>query len=435
MTAGLLAFVCGADELDSVTAPWVALKDPRDQLIGPGVAALVAELATTDADVVYTDEIARLALNGEVAEVLKPGWSPRLLEAGNYVGGIAAFRTDARRAAGGFSAHDAATRGFDALRAVAARDGLVAHLAVTAVDTSEAGLWPATGVAGAPWTELRKRHDRPTVSIVIPTKDRLDLLRRCVTSVEACTAYPSVEIVIVDNGTTDRATLDYLAALPHRVIRRPGPFNFSWLINQGVAASSGELLVLLNNDTEMHQADWLDVLVDELADPSVGAVGCRLVGVDGDTQHEGIALGLAGLIAVNLDLGGYCGFDLVPREVIAVTAACVLVRRATFDAAGRFDEDLPVGFGDVEFCLRLRAAGYRTIYTPHATVVHLGQASRAVTAHREDDFEFSARYPLHRSREIDPYVNRRIERFAPLWVTSGRSFAEPPKAVASRSTA
>lgn len=416
----MITFVTDPADLASVTTPWVALIDPRDKLLDEGVAALEAELPFVEADLVYTDEIGRLALNGDVQEILKPGWSPRLLAEGNYVGGLAVYRTDVAR-----------RRGFE--------PGLdlerVAHLAVTAVDTSEAGLWPSTGTPGAPWRNVQLANGRPKVSIVIPTKDRLDLLRRCVTSLEQCTSYPDVEIVIVDNGTTDRPTLDYLASLPHTVIRRPGPFNFSWLINEGVAASTGELLLLLNNDTEMHQADWLEMLVDELADPTVGAVGCRLVGVEGDTQHEGIALGLAGLIAVNLDLGGYCGFDLVPRDVVSVTAACVLVRRLDFDAIGRFDEDLPVGFGDVEFCLRLRAHGLRTIYTPRTTVLHLGQASRSVAAHREDDFEFSARYPLHRSRETDPFVNRRIEGFSPLWVTAGRSYADPPKAVLDRPNA
>ncbi|MDP1792524.1 MAG: glycosyltransferase family 2 protein [Acidimicrobiales bacterium] len=427
MSAELLSFVTRTDALGSVTTPWVALLDPADRLIEPGVAALHAALGASDADLVYTDEIARLAATGAVAEVLKPGWSPRLLREGNYVGGIAAFRTEFVRANGGFTS--------DRNDALLQRCERVAHLAVTAIDTSEAGLWPATGEHGRAWRDVRLTNDRPKVSIVVPTKDRLDLLRRCIGSVEQCTSYPDFEIVVVDNGTTDRATLDYLASLPHTVIRRPGPFNFSWLINEGVAASTGSLLLLLNNDTEMHQADWLDVLVDEMADPTVGAVGCRLVGVAGDVQHEGIALGLAGLIAVNVDLGGYCGFDAVPRDVVAVTAAVVLVRRDAFDAVGHFDEDLPVGFGDVEFCLRLREAGYRTIYTPRATVTHLGQASRAVAAHREDDFEFSARYPLHRSREIDPFVNRRIERFSPLWVTAGTPFAEPPTAVANRATA
>lgn len=413
----MLTVIRSIDELASVTTEWVALIDEHDVLIPDGVAALEAELPYVETDVVYTDEIGRVVFTGEVQEILKPGWSPRLLLEGNYIGGLCAFRTEFVKARGSF------VPDVDLQR--------VAHLAVTAIDTTASGTWP--GPDG--WKQVRLHNSRPKVSIVIPTKDRIDLLRRCITSVEQVTTYPDFEIVIVDNGTTDPATLDYLASLPHTVIRRPGPFNFSWLINEGVAASTGELLLLLNNDTEMHQADWLDVLVDELADPTVGAVGCRLVGVEGDTQHEGIALGLAGLIAVNLDLGGYCGFDQVPRDVISVTAACVLTRRADFDRVGRFDETLPVGFGDVEYNLRLRDHGLRTIYTPHTTVLHLGQASRSVAAHREDDFEFSARYPLHRSRETDPFVNRRIERFAPLWVTSGRSFAEPPKAVGNRSNA
>ena len=342
----MLSLVTDPAQLASVTTEWVVLVDEADELIDNGVAALRAELPYVSADLVYTDEVARLALSGEVQEVLKPGWSPRLLEEGNYVGGLAAFRTDVVRELGGFTPE----RNDALLRRMTNRR--VAHIAVTALDTSAAGLWPATGRAGQPWRGRLFTNGRPKVTIVIPTKDRLDLLMRCVTSVEEQTDYPDFDVVIVDNGTTEREALAYLDASPHQVIRRPGPFNFSWLINEGAAAATGELLLLLNNDTEMHQRDWLAVLVDELADPSVGAVGCRLVGVEGDTQHEGIALGLAGLIAVNLDLGGYCGFDLVPRDVVSVTAACVLIRREVFESIGRFDEDLPVGFGDVEFCLR-----------------------------------------------------------------------------------
>lgn len=400
--------------LDTSSQPWFAVMQSGDKLIDEGFQALARELRFRDhVDLIYTDERARL-VSGEVTEVLKPGWSPRLLLEGNYVGGIAAFRTETLRALGGFT--DEAAPVYDVLKRLAVRRPKVVHLPVTAIDTSGSGVWGR-------WQHVTQTCDNGGVTIIIPTRDRIDLLQRCIETVESTTAYPSYEIVIVDNGSTDPATLAYLSATAHTVVRCPGPFNFSWLINAGAAVATNPYLLLLNNDTEIHQADWLSVLVSEMADPTIGMVGCRLVGVAGETQHEGIALGLAGLIAVNLDLGGYCGFDQVTRDVASVTAACVLVRRSAFDAVNGMDEELPVGFGDVDLCLRMASVGFRTLYTPFVTITHVGQASRAVNPHRADDWEFSARYPLHRSREADPFVNRRIERFNPLWTTSGEPFS------------
>lgn len=402
-------------ELNASSEPWFAVVRDGDQLVADGFAALAVELrCNTDADLIYTDEIARVASTNEVTEVLKPGWSPRLLLEGDYVGRIAAFRTSTLRDMGGFTDDERPV--YDALLRLAARAPIVKHLPVTAIDTSVSGVW---GV----WNHVTRPAEQPPVTIVIPTRDRLDLLQECIRTVEANTAYPSYDIVIVDNGSTDPATLAYMDASRHHVVRCPGPFNFSWLINSGAAASTSPLLLLLNNDTEMREPGWLAAMVAEMDDPTIGMVGCRLVGLQGETQHEGIALGLAGLIAVNLDLGGYCGFDRVVRDVVAVTAACVLVRRSAFDEIGGMDEELPVGFGDVDLCLRMAAKGYRTLYTPFATITHVGQASRDVNPHREDDWEFSARFPLHRSRETDPFVNRRIEGFNPLWTTSGGVFA------------
>jgi GT2 family glycosyltransferase len=388
----------------------------------------------------YTDEVAVPEGEPAAVEVLKPGWSPRLILEGNYVGGLCVVRTDAARAAGGFQPDDDSTGGYDLLLRMVDAGARVGHAPVVA--RSSAACWPPTAAspearaaaqraterslerrglrgsveAGEVWQRVRLAADELPVSVVIPTRDKVELLRRCVETVEA-TRYPSLEIIIIDNGSLKQPTLDYLANTPHRVVRHPGIFNFSDLVNAGAAASTNPLLVLLNNDTETSDPTWLSTMVAELADERVGAVGCKLSFDDGTPQHEGIALGLGSISAVNLDLGQYCHFDRAVRDVVAVTAACVLVRRSAWEAVGGFDHALAVGFGDVDFCLRLRAAGYHVVYTPHAELVHAAQATRGNKTHRFDDQLFNALWPLHRSRETDPFVNRRIESFAPLWVT------------------
>ena len=401
-------------------AGWELVVAPDATVVDDGLAAIVQEIRAGQADAVYADEVATVTGTDEPRVIRKPGWSPRLLLEGNYVGSLFAIKSELL---GDMDPYEALLR-------LAESGAHVAHVATVASRT-EAN-WPrlAPSIAhaalarrgitaevgdGPVWHRVRIERDYPPVTIVIPTRDRRELLEACIATLEAVTTYPSYDIVIVDNGTTDPATLAYLAATNHRVVRCDGPFNFSWLINEGVTTSDAPFVVSLNNDTEFTQADWLERLMDEMADPTVGAVGCRLIGLQGETQHEGIALGMAGLIALNLELDGYCAFDQAVRDVCAGTAAVVLLRRAALDAVVGFDLVLPVGYGDVDLCLRLGRAGWRNSYTPHVTVTHVGQASRSVAPHRDDDWEFMARYPMHRARELDPFVNPRIESFSPYW--------------------
>lgn len=394
-----------------------------------GYEAVLREMRVGRADVVYADELAPIAGSDTPQVIRKPGWSPRLLLDGDYIGSLFAIRAEVVDALGG-SAADLEKDGYALLLRAAEAGYRVAHVPVVAScsKTPWPVLDPATAQAAlqrrgidaevsveGSWHRVDVRTPYPHITIVVPTKDRRDLLEACLNTVAQVTTYPSYDVVIVDNGTTDPATLEYLEQTSHRVIRRPGPFNFSWLINEGAALSDSPFVMSLNNDTEIAQPDWLERLVDEMADPTVGAVGCKLVGLDGEAQHEGVALGMAGQIALNVELHGYCGLDAAVRDVCAVTAAVVLLRREAFDAIGGFDLDLPVGYGDVDLCLRLGRAGWRSIYTPRVTVTHVGQASRSVSPHRDDDWEFMTRYPMHLSRQFDPFINERIESFSPYW--------------------
>jgi GT2 family glycosyltransferase len=429
-----------AAALAAATGEWLLPVDAGAVLRAGALAAIEPALRRA-APAVYADERSRLAGADEPVDVLKPGWSPRLLLEGNYAGHGCAVRVAEARRAGGYVDDDELTAGYDLLLRLT--DAAAAEaVPYVALDTGAGACWPPTAAAeareagdrcvvralerrgetgtvtaGGAWHRLRRRGARLAVTVIVPTRDRLDLLEQCISSVERHTDYPAFDIVIVDNGSTDPATLAYLDASAHRVIRHPGAFNFSDLVNAGAASSSSPLLLLLNNDTQITDAGWLAALVDELDDSSVGAVGCKLVGAEGEAQHEGIGLGIGGYPAMNLDLGHYLGLDDATRDVAAVTAACVLVSRTAFDAIGGFDHELAVGYGDVDFCLRLRAAGYRIVYTPRAVIRHLGQASRGTSPHPDDDLLFGARWPAHRARTNDPFVNPRIEAFVPLWVT------------------
>ncbi|MET7246335.1 glycosyltransferase family 2 protein [Methylobacterium sp. EM32] len=226
----------------------------------------------------------------------------------------------------------------------------------------------------------------PLVSVIVPTRDRPDLLRVAVRGVLHETAYPALELVIVDNGSTDPAVAALYAdwASDPRVHRldRPGPFNFSRLVNDGAAASRGEVLVLLNNDVEVLHPDWLSAMVRQALRPEVGAVGAKLLFGNGRIQHAGVVVGLGGRAGHILrnrpaDTPGHLNRLTVAHEVAGVTAACLAVARHKFEAVGGLDaEAFPVDFNDIDLCLRLAAAGWRSVWTPRATLAHHESVSR-----------------------------------------------------------
>ena len=259
----------------------------------------------------------------------------------------------------------------------------------------------------------------PLVSVIIPSRDRLDLIRRASDDVLFATDYPRIELVIVDNGSTDPAVLTYYETLrtdPRvRIHAAPGPFNFSALINAGVAVSSGSVLLLLNNDIAVLREDWLEALVRQACRPEIGAVGAKLLHGDGTLQHAGVVVGLGGRAGHILrrrpaDTPGHLGRLRVAHEVSAVTAACLAVERSKFDAVGGLDaETFPIDFNDVDFCLRLAAAGFRTIWTPRAVLSHLESTSRGpAVGPARARFEREAEAFAARWRDVirhDPYYH------------------------------
>jgi GT2 family glycosyltransferase len=262
-------------------------------------------------------------------------------------------------------------------------------------------------------------RDEPKVSIVIPTKNNHELLRTCLDSIAERTTYANYELLVIDNGSTEPATLAVLADLraPARVIRHDVPFNWSAINNVGAARTDGEFLLFLNDDVEVLEPGWIGAMLEHAQHPEVGAVGASLVYPNGMIQHAGVIVG-AGSAAghafngMHPAVGPYKGYNRVIRNYSAVTGACMMTARSAFDAVGGFDERLRIAYGDVDYCLRLRARGLSIVYTPYAELIHKESATRGRIHPVRDDDAFRARWPELVARG-DPFYNVNFSRRDP----------------------
>ena len=259
------------------------------------------------------------------------------------------------------------------------------------------------------------------VTIVIPTKNRHELLRVCVASLDRTVNWSYARLVIVDDGSTEQQAIELLASfeartdLPCRVIRTgntTGPFNYSRLVNLGSAVADTPLLLHLNNDIEAREPGWLEDLVGWSSVPGVGVVGARLIHPDETLNHAGIWVGPHGGLAHSVFFGqpkddfGYLFLPHAARNTSAVTGACLLTRTDLYRQLNGFDEtDFQVAYNDVDYCLRAAAAGFRTVYTPQSTLVHLGSASRGNSYTEKEHLAFVQRYPNYR----DPYISEVVD--------------------------
>jgi GT2 family glycosyltransferase len=226
----------------------------------------------------------------------------------------------------------------------------------------------------------------PLVSILISTRDRVDLLQSCVKSIEHKSTYPLLEIVIVDNGSADPECLQYLDSLVRKgiqVIRDSSPFNFSALHNLAAQQANGEFVCLMNSNVEILSPNWLEEMLSFAALPDIGAVGAKLwyPNAQDGLQHGGVVIGLGGIAGhahVGLLKGqvGYFGRAALHHRLIAVSAACLLIRKSSYLHVGGLDESIGVNLNHVDFCLRLHQAGLACVLTPYAEMIHHESASR-----------------------------------------------------------
>ncbi len=434
---------------------FIVLLDHDDVLARHALAAVVHELNThRDADIVYSDED-RLDEEGRRYDpYFKPDWSPELFLGQNLISHLGVYRTSLVRQVRGFREGLEGSQDYDmALRVIeqshpsrirhipmvlyhwraipgsvalgveeksyattAARRAVEEHLARTGVRAT---------IESPPHARYHQRvrhplpEPRPHTSIIIPTRDRLDHLTRCVHSVLSRSTYGAFDIVIVDNGSVEPETRSYLERVRQdsrvSVLPVDGPFNFSRINNVAAARAPGPLLCFLNNDTEVITPDWLEEMASHAIQADVGAVGAMLYYPDDTIQHAGVILGLGG-IASHAHRGqlrgkqGYNARAALTQAFAAVTAACMVVRKTEFDAVGGFDETLAVAYNDVDLCLRLRERGLRNVWTPFAELYHYESVSRGLDRDGESRRRFLAESQTMRDRwkrllTADPYYN------------------------------
>ncbi|MCR4999339.1 MAG: glycosyltransferase family 2 protein [Lachnospiraceae bacterium] len=230
---------------------------------------------------------------------------------------------------------------------------------------------------------VETKDNKPLVSIIIPNKDHIDVLQTCLESLLSKTTYRNYEILVIENNSEEDATFAYYESLqdPVRVERCPLPWNYSAINNWAVTKTKGELLLFLNNDTEITDGAWLQRMVDYATRDGVGAVGAKLLFPDGTIQHGGVTVGIRGVaghayITWPGESIGYLHRLEFPQNVGAVTAACMMVPRKVFDEVGGFDEELKVAFNDTDLCMQIRRAGYRVVMQPQAVLTHFESKSR-----------------------------------------------------------
>jgi GT2 family glycosyltransferase len=304
-----------------------------------------------------------------------------VLDAWDYLGALTLMRRETVRALGGWRSDAKAPQHDLLLRLTKQVDPRsIVHLAKLLVHlpVETEGAQPKRSSSAA-------TTQKPRVSLIIPTRDGAEVLETCIRSIRERTRYPNYEIIIVDNGSVEEKTKRLFADLSRnsaiRILSRSEPFNFSRLNNSAAREATGEILGLINNDIEVTHEDWLDEMVVLARQPQVGCVGAKLLYPDGRIQHAGIVVGLGGVAGhghrfARADDLGYLDRLRCVQNVSAVTAACLLVRRQVFDQVGGLDESITVAFNDVDFCLRVRAAGYLNVWTPFAKLIHHESVSR-----------------------------------------------------------
>lgn len=412
--------------LEIATGDFIALLDHDDELAPNALFEVVAAInARPDADYLYSDED-KIDEDGRRFEpYFKPDWQPDLFLGQNYTSHLSVYRTALVRSVGGFRIGYEGSQDWDlALRVVeqttpahivhipkilyhwraipgstalqlaeknypvdAARRALVDHFARIG---EPAELVP---VPGDHWRVKRPiPSPAPRVALIIPTRNGLTLLRRCIESILEKTSYSNYEILIVDNDSDDPATVEYLRSFEAgaaagtdkhvRVLHAPGPFNYSSINNAAVKQTSAAIVGLLNNDLEVINGDWLEEMVSHAIRPHIGCVGAMLYYPNDTIQHAGVVLGVGGVAGHAFrefprGTEGKFNRARLVQNYSSVTAACLIVRKAIYEEVGGLDEQtLAVAFNDIDFCLKVRSAGYTNLWTPFAELYHHESASR-----------------------------------------------------------
>lgn len=447
---------CKGVELSS--GEYVAVVD-HDDLLEPDALYEVANVIRFNSiDVIYTDEAIVDESGNLIRCELRPDFSYAMLLSHPYIVHLTFFKREVLLSAGNFRSDYAVSQDYEVLLRVAAQtkaffhipkvlyrwrthststghtsinmvtqksiEALNNHLSLIGYNKSQC--WIEEGLSFN-FFRFRSTIDYSRVRVIIPTKDRVDLLKNCINTLMSVTQLPSsvkLFVTIVDNGSEKVETLEYLNNIQSetiRVIKSPGEFNFSRLNNIASEKADEDYLLFLNNDIEIIEPNWLAAMLELMAWDDVGIVGAKLLYPNtGLIQHGGVIVGFNGIAAHDHQFyperqndhwaPGHLHTLFTIRECSAVTAACLLMRRSVFTAIGGFDEHFAVGFGDTDLCLRAGKNGWRCLFTPYARLVHHESASRGhspVDPHPKDTERFKKRWAQF-IKTGDPFYNANL---------------------------
>ncbi|MEI3192896.1 MAG: glycosyltransferase family 2 protein [Lachnospiraceae bacterium] len=440
--------------IEMASGDYLALFD-HDDLLSPNALFEVASAIEKEkADVIYTDEDKVTSdLKEHFQPHFKPDFNPDLLCANNYICHLFVVkRSLALKLGGQDPAYDGA-QDYDFIFRCTENAEKIVHVAkilyhwrvhqastadnpsskLYAFDAGKRAIEAHLARIGAK-AEVSHTKDlgfyrvkyqvqgNPMVSIVIPNKDEKETLKKCLESIWKKTSYPNYEIILVENNSTTQEIRDYYKELDGkervRVVYWDKEFNYSAINNFGISYAKGEYILCLNNDITVISPDWLEELLANCQRPEVGIVGARLYYPDNTIQHAGIVLGMGGcagslFVGLARSRGGYLHKAALQQDLSAVTAACFMVKKEVFEKVGGFEEKLAVAFNDVDFCLKVRHAGYLVVYDPYAELYHHESKTRGYenTEAKKRRFQEEIEYMrCHWMPDIlrDPYYNENL---------------------------
>jgi GT2 family glycosyltransferase len=446
--------------LELATGDYIALLDHDDELT---IDALFenAKLINhrPDADFIYSDEDKIDTKGNRKSPCFKPDWSPEYFYSCMYTCHLGVYRTSIIREIGGFRSEYDGSQDYDLVLRFIEKTQNIYHIPkilyhwriipTSAAATTQAKPWAYTAGRKALEAMLTRSSypghveetpnpgiyrvrrdivDKPLISIIIPsagkTIDTLQgsvcLLENCIHSIEQISTYQNYEIIIVDGYDIPEPILERIFndSSQLQLVRCDQPFNFSMRINLGVAKAKGQFLLLLNDDTQVITSDWLESMLELAQQPEIGAVGAKLLSPDSRIQHVGVML-LEGhpchaFYGFDSEHPGYFCSNIVIRNYLALTAACLMMRQEVFQHLGGLDEDFPLNYNDVDFCLRAYQAGYRNVVTPYAQLIHYESVSRGKGVKPEEWKQFNDKWKEYwKTLRFDPYYNPNLSLKAP----------------------
>lgn len=442
------------EALSMATGEFIALLDHDDMLASFALFEVVAEINRHhDTDLIYSDED-KLSEDGQKRFNLnfKPSWSPDLLRSHNYITHLTVIRKSLIDEIGGFRAGFEGSQDYDLILRAAEKARRIAHIQKILYHwrTHEKSTADNPGAKLAAYEAGRKAvadhiarlglkgtvengaflgaykvkyeiANPPKISIIMPNKDSVNLLKKCIGSILDKTSYKNYEIIIVENNSKDKEIFRYYEQLTaaHKNVRVAvwdKAFNYSAVNNFGVSRAQSGLILLLNNDMEVINPDWMDRMAEHFCRKEVGAVGAKLYYPDNTIQHAGVIVGLGGVAGHShkhrsRDSFGYFGRLVLTQNLSAVTAACLMMRKEIFDEIGGFDERYALAFNDVDLCMRIREKGHLIVWTPYAELYHHESVSRGDENTPEKLARFNGEIRIFRKKwmhfidEGDSYYN------------------------------